>query len=189
VVVEEDFTAAVAVDSTAVAEQRFTGAEVLAAEAALRTLVDDPTPAIVAATMGGAATTVVAAVTAGATAGAAGIGAEDMVMDGAGELALGGRIGAGDGAIRMATITAPGITGLTLIMLTRATVLRTIPVAIRILTAGTTILRRQIRMHGRSPTRVDRREPGDRRYREAHPTRATQTAAMRRAGRFCPLTG
>jgi hypothetical protein len=189
VAVEVASTAAVEADFMVVAEQRFTAEGVLAAEPTLRTLVDDLMPVIVAATMEGAATTVVAAVMAGATGGVAGIGAEDTVMDGAGELALGGRIGVGDGAIRMATIIVPGITGHTPITLTRTTALRMIPMAIRILTAGTTILPRQIPMHGRSPTRADRREPGDRRYREAHPTRATQTAAMRRAGRFCPLTG
>jgi hypothetical protein len=192
---EADSTAEAAVDFTEAAGPRFTVEGVLAAEGALRTLADALMADIMAGTMEGAAiteggvTTVVAAVTAGAMDGVAGIGAEDMVMDGAGELALAGRIGVGDGAIRMATITAPGITGLTLIMLTRTTVLRMIPMAIRILTAVTTILRRQIPTHGRSPTRADLQEPGDRRYREAHSTRATQTAPMRRAGKFCPLTG
>jgi len=191
--VEEDSTAAVAVDSTEVAEQRFTGEGVLAAEAAPRTSAEARMADIVAATMVGAAiteggaTTVVAGVTAGATGGVAGIGAEDMVTDGAGELASGGRIGVG--AILMPPITVPGITGLILIILTRTMVLRMIPVAIRILTAGTTILRRQIPTHGRSPTSTDRQEPGDRRYLEAHPTRATQTATLRRVGQFCPLTG
>jgi hypothetical protein len=196
--VEEDSTAAVAADSTEVAEQRSMEEGVLAAEAAPRTLAEARTADIVAATMVGAAitevevtteggaTTVVAAVTAGATAGVAGMGAEDMVTDGVGELASGGRIG--DGDIRMPPITVPGITGLTLIILIRTTVLRTIPRAIRILVAGTTIPRRQIPTHGLSPTRADRQEPGDRRYREAHPTRAIQTATLRREGRFCPLT-
>jgi hypothetical protein len=97
----------------------------------------------VAAVSGGAA---------GASAGAEGIGAEDTGTDGAGDLALGGRIGVGQGAIRMATTTAPGIMGMTLIILTRTTVLRTIPRATRILTMGTTILHRRIPMHGRSLT-------------------------------------
>jgi hypothetical protein len=126
-----------------------------------------------------------AAVTAGAggaMAGAAGIGAEDTVTDGAGDLALGGRIGVGDGDIRMALTTALGITRLALIILTRTTVLRTIPRAILILTTGTAILHRQIPTHGPCPTRTDPQDPGDHRYREAHPTRATQT-------RFSPLTG
>jgi hypothetical protein len=186
-------------DSTAeAAEQRFTGEGVLVAEAALRTSVGaPPTADIMAATMGGAATTAGAAimeagvttdaaVTAGATGGAAGIGAEDMVMGGAGELALGGRIG--DGAIRMPPITVPGITGLTLIILIRTTALQTILGDRRILTAATTILPQQIPTHGRSPTRADRQEPGDHQYLEGHLTRATQTATVLRVGRFCPLT-
>jgi hypothetical protein len=196
--VEEDSTAAVAADSTEVAEQRSMEEGVLAAEAAPRTLAEARTADIVAATMVGAAitevevtteggaTTVVAAVTAGATAGVAGMGAEDMVTDGVGELASGGRIG--DGDIRMPPITVPGITGLTLIILTRATVPRTIPMAIRILTTETTILPRQIPTHGRSRTRADLQEPGDLRCLEGHPTRATQTAAQRREGQFYPLT-
>jgi hypothetical protein len=190
-VVVEDSTAAVAADFMEAAEQRFMAEEVLAVESTLHTLVDDPTLAIVAATTQGTAITegtVTTEVTAGATAGAADIGAEDMVTDGAGELALGGRIGVGDGAIRMPPITVPGITGLTLIILTRATVPRTIPMAIRILTTETTILPRQIPTHGRSRTRADLQEPGDLRCLEGHPTRATQTAAQRREGQFYPLT-
>ncbi len=189
--VVEDSTAAVAADFMEAAEQRFMAEEVLAVESTLHTLVDDPTLAIVAATTQGTAITegtVTTEVTAGATAGAADIGAEDMVTDGAGELALGGRIGVGDGAIRMPPITVPGITGLTLIILTRATVPRTIPMAIRILTTETTILPRQIPTHGRSRTRADLQEPGDLRCLEGHPTRATQTAAQRREGQFYPLT-
>src|SRR5271169_6133362 len=114
------------------------------------------------------ATTEGEAVTAGAT-------------GGDGELALGGRIGVGDGDIRMPT-TAPGITRPALIILTRTTVLRTIPRATRILTTGTAIPHRQIPTHGPCPTRTDPQNPGDHRYREAHPIRATQT-------RFFPLTG
>jgi hypothetical protein len=201
--VEEDSTAAVAEDFMEVAEQRSMEEGVLAAEAAPRTLAEARTADIVAATMVGAAitevevtteggaTTVVAAVTAGATAGVAGMGAEDMVTDGVGELASGGRIGVGeDGDIRMPTI-APG-TRLALIILTRTTVLRTIPRAIRILTTGTAILHREIPTHGPCPTRTDRQNPGDHRYRGAHPTRATQTAPplpLRRVSRFSPLTG
>lgn len=184
---------AVEEDSTEVAEQRFTVEEVLAAVAAPRTSAEARTADIVAATMEGAAiteggvTTEVAAVTAGATGGAVGIGAEDTVTDGAGELALGGHIGVG--AIRTPLTSVPGITGLTLIILTRTTVLRMIPVAIRILTAGTTILPRQIPTHGRSPTRADLQEPGDLRFPQAYPTRAMQTAMLLRVGQFCPLTG
>lgn len=186
---EEDSTAAVAAGFMEAAEQRFTVEEVLAAVAAPRTSAEARTADIVAATMVGAGiteegvTTVVAAVTGGA----AGIGAEDMVTDGAGELALGGRIGVG--GIRMLLTTVPGITGLTLIIHTRITALRTIPLAIRILTVGTTILRRRIPTHGRSPTRMDLQEPGDLPYLEAHPTRAMQTATLRRAGQYSPLTG
>ena len=188
--VEADST--VAVDFMVAAEPRFTGEGVLAAEFTLHTWADAPTADIGAATMPGAAitedgVTTDAVVMAGATGGVAAIGAGDMVMDGAGELALGGRIG--DGAIRTLPITVPGITGLILIILTRTMVLRMIPVAIRILTAGTTILRRQIPTHGRSPTRADRQEPGDHPYLEARPARAIQTATVRRVGQFCPLTG
>jgi hypothetical protein len=190
---EEDSTAAVAEDFMEAAGERFTGVEASTAEAALRTSADTPTADIVAATTEGGATTEVAAATAGAaggTAGAEDTGAEDTVTDGAGELALGGRIG--DGDIRMPTTTAPGITRLALIILTRPTVLRTIPGVIRILTTGTTILHRQIPTHGLSRTRTDRQDRGDHRYREAHPTRATETAMqrpLRRVGRFSPLTG
>jgi hypothetical protein len=194
-VVAEDSTAVVAEDSTAAvaedfmaAEEGFTGVEVSTAEAALVTAADIPSADIVAA-----ATTAVAAVTAGAaggTAGAEDIGAEDTVTGGAGDLALGGRIG--DGDIRMATATARGITRLTLMVLTHTTVFRTIPRTIRILTTGTTILRRQIPAHGPRPTRTDPPDPGDPRYRQAQPTRTTQTATsrpLRRVGRFSPLTG
>ena len=193
---EEDSTAAVAADFMEAAEEGFTGVEVSAAEAVLHSLADAPTADIVAATMeGGAVMAGAAAVTAGAagaTAGAEAIGAEDTVMDGAGELALDGRIGVGDGDIRMALTTALGITRLALIILTRTTVLRTIPRAILILTTGTAILHRQIPAHCPCPTRTDPQDPGDHRYREAHPTRATQTAPLlplRRVSRFSPLTG
>ena len=129
---------------------------------------------------------------AGATAGAEAIGAEDTVMDGAGELALDGRIGVGDGDIRMALTTALGITRLALIILTRTTVLRTIPRAILILTTGTAILHRQIPTHGPCPTRTDPQDPGDHRYREAERIQTTETATsrpLRRMGRLSPLTG
>jgi hypothetical protein len=136
---------------------------------------------------------VVAAVTAGAaggTAGAEDTGAEDTVTDGAGELALGGRIGVGDGDIRMATTR--GITHLDPIILTRTTVLRTIPRAIRIQPTGTTILHRQIPTHGPCLTRTDPQDPGDHRYREAERIQTTETAMsrqLRRMGRLSPLTG
>ena len=195
---EEDSTGAEAEDSTAaegfmeVAAQRFTGVGVLAPESTLGSAADTPTADIVGAPMQGAAITeggditeftavtagaVEATAGAGAMGGAAGIGAEDMVTDGAGDLALGGRIGVGDGAgdIHMAPTTAPGITRLALIILIRTMVLRTIPQAIRILATGTTILRRKIPAHGPCPTRTGRRNPGDHPYREAHRTRATQT--------------
>jgi len=169
-VAEEDSTAAVVVeDFMEAAEEGFTGVEVSTAEAALVTAADIPSADIVVV-----ATTAVAAVTAGAE----DIGAEDTVMGGAGDLASGGRIG--DGDIRMATATARGITRLTLIVLTHPTVLRTIPRTIRILTTGTTILRRQIPAHDPRPTRTDPQDPGDPRYRQAQ---------FRRVGRFSPLTG
>jgi len=146
----------------------------------------------------GAAISEVGAVTVGAvaaTAGAEGIGGVDTVMDGAaaGDLAMGGRIGVGD--IPMATTvptTARGITRLTPIMITRTTVLLTIPRTIRILTTGTTILRPQIPTRGPRPIRTDRQDPGDPRYQEAERTQTTHTAMsreLRRAGQFSPLTG
>jgi hypothetical protein len=165
---EEDSTAAVAEDfMEVVAEEGFTGVEGSTPKATLGT-EDTTTADIVAATMEAGATTEVAAVTAGATAGAEDIGAEDTVTDGAGvgDLASGGRIGVGD--IRMATTTTRGITRPILIILIR----------IRILTTGTTILDRQILTHGPSPTRMDPPDPGDPRHRETQPTRTTQTASL-----------
>jgi hypothetical protein len=149
-------------------------------EAALGTAGDTTMGDIAAATMEDGATTEVAAVMAGAE----DIGAEDTVMDGAGDgdLALGGRIGVGD--TRMATTTARGITRPTLIIILTPT--------IRILTTGTTILHPQIPTHGPSPTRTDPQNPGNPRHREAQSTRTTQTATsrpLRRVGRFSPLTG
>jgi hypothetical protein len=193
---EEDSTAAAAADFMEAAEQRFMGEGVSAPEAALRMWADAPMADIVAATMDGGATTgattEAAAVTAGATDGVAGIGAEDTVTDGAGELALGGRIGVGAGDIRMATTTARDITRLDLIILTRTPVLRTILRAMRILATGTAILHRQIPTHSRSQTRTGPQDPGDHPYRGAHLTLATQTLPprpLRRMGRFSPLTG
>jgi hypothetical protein len=179
---QEDSTAVVAEDFMEV-EEGFAGVEVSTPGAILGTAADTITADIVAAT------TEVAAVTAGAE----DIGAEDTVTDGAGDgdLALGGRIGVGDGGIRMPT-TARGITRPTSIILTRTTVLRAIPRAIRILTTGTTILRRQIPTRGPSPTGTDPQDPGDPRYRQAQPTRTMQTATsrpLRCVGRFSPLTG
>jgi hypothetical protein len=161
---EEDSTAAVAEDFMEVAEPRFAGVEVSMGEPGLGSAADARTAYIVEA-----ATTEVAAVTAGAeaTAGAEDIGAEDTVTDGAGDLALGGRIGVG--AIRMAITTIRGIPRLTLIILTR-TVLRTIPRAIRILTTGTTMFQRQIPTRDPCPTRTDPQDPGDHQYREAERT-------------------
>jgi hypothetical protein len=183
--VVEDFTAAVAEDFMEVAEQGFTGLEVSTPEAALGTAADTSTEDIMAAIPEVGATTEVAAVMAGAagagaTAGAADIGGEDTVTDGAGDLASGGRIGVGD--IRMAT-TARGITRQTLIILTRT---------IRILTTGTTTLHRQIPTRGPSPTRTGPQAPGDPRHWAAQATRTTQTATsrpLRREGWFSPLTG
>jgi hypothetical protein len=163
-------------------------------EAALGLAADTRTADITAATTVDGATTEGGAVTAGAvgaTAGAEGIGAEDTVTDGAGDLALGGRIGVGDGDIRIPT-TARGITRPTRIILTRTTVLRTIHRAIRILTTGAAIPQRQIPTHGRSPTKTGRQDPGDHRCREAAGMQTTQTTTsrpLRRVGRFAPLTG
>jgi hypothetical protein len=198
---EEDSTAAGAEDFMEAVEEGFTGVEVSTGEGALRLMADVPTADFAEATTEGGATTEGAAVmagagevTAGATAGAEDIGAEDTVTDGVGDLALGGRIGVGDGDIRMATTTARGIMGPTLIILTRTTVLRTIPRAIRILTTGTTIPHRQIPTRGPGPTRTDPQNPGDHRCQKAHPTRtrATQTlrsGPLRQVGQFSPLTG
>jgi hypothetical protein len=186
---EEDSTAAVAADFMEAAEEGFTGVEVSAAESTQGSSADAPMAAIVAATMEGGAITAVAA---GATAGVEDTGAEDTVTDGVGELALGGRIGVGDGDIRMATTTAPGITRQALIILTRTTVLRTIPRAIQIQPTGTTILHRQIPTHGPCLTRTDPQDPGDHRYREAERIQTTETATsrpLRRMGRLSPLTG
>jgi hypothetical protein len=201
---EEDSTAAVAEDFTVgedfmeVAGERFAGAEASPAGAAPGSAADAPTAYIMeAATLEDGATMEAVAVMAGAvgaTVGAAGeegIGAEDTVTDGAGDLALGGRIGVGAGDTRMAATTAPGIMGLILIILIRTTVLRTIPLAIRILT-GTTILHRRNRTHGPCPTRTDLQGPGGHRYREAERIQTTQTTApqpLRRVGRLSPLTG
>ena len=184
---EEDSTAAVAQDFMEVAEEGFTAVEVSTLEATLGTAGDTTTADIVAPTREGVATTEVAAVTAGAE----DIGA-DTVTDGDGDLALGGRIGVGAGDIRTATTTARGITRQALIILTRTTVLRTIPRAIRILATGTAILHRQTPTRGPCRTRTDPQDPGDHRYREAHPTRAPQTLPprpLRRVGRFSPWTG
>ena len=139
--VEEDSTAAVAADFMAAAGQRFMEVEVSAAESTLRMSVDAGTPDIMAAiTEGGATTADITAVTAGAWLGRPVLGPRIWLRDGAGDLALAGRIGVGDGDIPMAITTAPGITGLDLIILTLLTVLRAIPRAIRIKATGTTIL-------------------------------------------------
>jgi hypothetical protein len=179
---EEDSTAAVAEDFMEAGEQRFTGVEVSPEEPALGSPAEARLAGFVAATLEVAV----------ASAGADGIGAEETVMAGAGDLALGGRIGVGDGDIRMPT-TTPGITRLTLIIRTRIMVLRTtILRAIPIRAMGTMILPRQVPTRGPCPTRTDRQDPGDHRCREAHPTRATPTAtlrASRRMGQFCLLTG
>ncbi len=182
----EDPTAAVAADFMEVAEEGFTGVEVSPAEVTLVTAAGTPQADIMAAAttavtegMGGVA---------GATAGASGatVGAVDIGATAtAGDLASGGRIGVGDGDIRMATATAPGITPLTLMILTHTMVLQ----AMRILTAGTTILSRQIPAHGPRPTRTDRQEPGDRKARPTRPTETATSRPLRRVLRFAPLTG
>lgn len=188
-----------------VGEEGFTEVEDSTGEAALRPAADAPTAGIVAAapmvhiveeaiTEGGVITEAAAGMAgeAGATA-----GAEDTVTataDGAGvgDLAMGGLIGVTDGDIRITTVTVRGITRPILITRTRITLLRAIPRAIRILTTGATILRRQIPTHGRCPTRTDRQDPGDLRYREERPIRTTQTAISRRlrlVGQFSLSTG
>jgi hypothetical protein len=191
--VEEDSTAAVVVVGFMVgAGQRFTGVEVSAAESTLGMSADARTADIMAAiTEGGATTADITAVTVGAMAGAAGIGAEDMVTDGVvGELALAlaGRIGDGDMDMDTptATTTARDITRRDLIILTRPTVLRAIPTVIRI--TGTAIRNRQIPTRGLSPTRTDPQDTGRHRNRETYSARTTE-ARPRHVGRFCPLTG
>jgi hypothetical protein len=159
--------AAGAEDFTEAAEGRSAGAEVSTAEAVLGSEADATSADFVAATSAGGAPSEVVAVSAeaaGASALAEDLGAEDSVTDGAGDLALGGRIMIG--AIRMA-ITTRGITRPTLILITRNMILRTIPRARLILTTGTTVLHRRIPMHGPDPTRTDLQAPGDPRYREA----------------------
>jgi hypothetical protein len=177
-VVVEDFMEVAVEGFMEVAVEGFSGVEVSTLEATLGTAVDATTADIVAATTEVAATTDVVAVMAGAE----DIGAEDTATDGAGDLASGGRIGVGD--IRMATTTARGLTRPTLIIILTPT--------IRILTTGTTILQRKIPTHGPSPTRTDLQDPGEPSYRQAQPTRVTQTAMsrpLRRVGRFSPSTG
>jgi len=161
-----------------VAEERSAEVEVSTAEDALGSAADAP------------ATFEVAAVSAGAEE----IGAEDSVSeedgDGDLDLALGGRIGVGDGDIRMAT-TARGTTRPILIILTLTTALRTIPPGMRILTTGTTILHRQIPGCGPNLTRTDQQDPGDLRYQEAERMQITETATsrpLRRAVLLSPLT-
>ena len=192
---EGDSTVAVAAHFVAVAEEGFTGVEVSTAEAALVTPLVAPSADIVAA-----ATTVAAAMAGvaeamagagGATVGAADIG--DADTDGAGDLASasGGRIGVGDGGIRMATATTHGITRPTPTILIHTTVLQAIRRVIWILTTGTVILGRQIPTHGPRPARMDPQDPGDPPYQEAHPTRTMQTATSRplgRVGLLSPLT-
>jgi hypothetical protein len=173
---EEDSTAEGAEDFMEVAEERSAEVEVSTAEVALGSAAE------------ASATSEVAAVSAGAEE----IGAEDSVTDEDGDLdlALGGRIGVGDGDIRMVTTTR-GITGPIPIILTRTTVLRTIPQGIRILTTGTTILHRQIPGCGPNPTRTDQQDPGDLRYQEAERMQITETATslpLRRAVLLSPLT-
>src|SRR5437016_12393631 len=103
------------------AGEGFTGVEVPPAEVTLVTAAGTPQADIMAA----ATTAVTEGLrgVAGATAGASGatVGAVDMGGTAmAGDLPSGGRIGGGDGAIRMATATAPGITMLTIMLLTPA---------------------------------------------------------------------
>lgn len=174
-------------DSTAAVVERFTGEGALAPESILGSSADTRTADIMAAIMEGGATTEFMVVTAGAD----GIGAEDTVMAGAGDLALGGRIGVGDGDILTPT-TVPGITRQAHIMLIRTTVLRAIQRAIPIRATGTKILHRQIQTRGPCPTRTDPQDPGDHRYREAERIQTTQTSRLRplrRVGRSSLLTG
>ena len=164
----EDSTAAAGVGFMEAVEG-FMGLEVSTPEATLGMAAGTSTTDIAAATTEVGATTEDVALTAGATAGAEDIGAEDTVMDGAGVVASGGRIGVGD--IRMATTTTLGITRPTLIILIR----------IRVLTMASTILPRQILTHGPSLPN-----------RKAQPMRTTQITTSRRlhrVGRLFPLTG
>ena len=159
----EDSTAAA--DFMEVAEEGFTAVVDSTAEVILGSAPDTPTAYIVEEALEGGAITEVAA----GTVGAEDIGDEGTATDGAGGLALGGRIGVGDGDIRMATTTARGFTRAILIIPTRTTVLRTMRRTIRMPITGTTILRLQIPTHGPCPTITDAQDPGDLRYREAQP--------------------
>ena len=179
---EEDSTAAVAEDFME-AEERFTGVEVSQEEVALGSWADARSADLMAA----ASEDFVGADSVGAVALAVAAGASA----GAGDLASGGHIGVGDGDIRMAT-TAPGTTGLALIIRIRITDLRTTLRAIPIRATGTMILRRQIQTRGPCPTRTDRQDLGDHRYREAERIQTTETATpwrLRRVGRLYLLTG
>ena len=151
-------------DFMEVAEERSAEVEVSPAEDAPGSA--EAAPGSAADALGLAADAPATSEVAVVSAGAEEIGAADSVTDedGDGDLGLGGRIGVGDGAIRMATTTL-GTTRPILIILTRTTVLRTIPLGMRILTTGTMILHRQIPGCGRSPTRTDPQDPGDPRYR------------------------
>lgn len=132
-----------------------------------------------------------------ATAGAAEIGAI-QATDGVGDgvLDLGGRIGVevGDTRMGMATvlgITLPIIHTLTLIPIQRMA--RTmVLLTLRIPATGTTRLPRQIRTLGHSPTRTDRRDPGNLLCWKAPPAETTRigtSQVLRRVVRFSPLTG
>lgn len=192
---EEDSTAAAEEDFMQEGEvaAAFTEVEVPTPEATLRTACTaaDATTAgmVVVATTEGAAITEDITEAEVITAGAEDIGEEGTVTDG--DLALDGHIGVTDGDTPIPT-TARGITRPTLIIPTRITVLRAIPRPIRILTAGMTILHHQIPTRHPSPTRTGPQNPGARRYRQAQPTRPTQTTIsrpLRRVVRCSPLTG
>jgi hypothetical protein len=143
-VAAEDFTAALEADST-VARQEVS---MVAAEVTMVTAADIPMPVTMEV-----ATTVDTVVMAGmvvgmvATDGMADIGAiHTTVTDGAGDgvLALGGRIGVGDGDTRMATATALCIT-LPILTTTHMIVLRDT----HVLPTGTMTLR--LRIPAQSP--------------------------------------
>lgn len=187
----EDFT----VVAEAFTEEEDSTAAALAA-ATLLMAADDPSAVIMAVdTTADVVVTAHEVVMVGvaATAGAADIGAIHATD---GVSALGGRIGVGAGDTRMGMATVLGITLpiiLTLTLIPIQRMARTmVPLTLRIPATGTTRLRRQIRTLGHSPTRTDRRDPGNLLSREAPPTETTRigpSQVLRRVVRFFPLTG
>lgn len=145
----------------------------VAAEVTMATAADIPMPVTMAV-----ATTVDTA----ATDGMADIGAiRTTVTAGAGDLALGGRIGVGDGDTRMATATALGIT-LPTLTITRSIALR----ATHVLPTGAMTLR--LRIPAQNPGATQQSLRDRRRTLQASTPRVAMSPLFRRVGRFAQLT-